>query len=232
VTAAALARQSQDNWYAGLFDDAADDIFGFRQGQPDRPALEPPSQRRLDPPDHWRNMLTMARLARDVAAYAGEREAARQVGYALSSTDAILFHDVLLVIASQRAKNVPMPRVRDIENHLRDLGDKLRTVTQRVTRHQTPRRPGAGRRDPLPVETARAVPILDLLARYGITARQVGREYLSRCPFGDHRCPHLYVNPRKGVWKCWPCDLGGDGIAFVMRLKGLDFAAAVREVAA
>jgi DNA primase len=84
----------------------------------------------------------------------------------------------------------------------------------------------------LPVEAARAVPILEVLSRYGVECRRTGREALGRCPFGDHRHLHLYVNPAKGLWKCWPCDLGGDAIAFVMRLKGLDFGAAVREVAA
>jgi DNA primase len=41
----------------------------------------------------------------------------------------------------------------------------------------------------------------------------------------------LRVNPGKNVWYCDPCGVGGDSIAFLMRVQGLGFAEAVRELA-
>ena len=39
------------------------------------------------------------------------------------------------------------------------------------------------------------------------------------------------MNVDRAGWYCHPCGIGGDGIAFVARLRGCDFAAAVLEVA-
>jgi hypothetical protein len=132
------------------------------------------------------------------------------------------------VLASQGGKQLVLIDLRGYWDELEvadRLGVELRAWS--VTRRRSTRKSC----DSLPVETARAVPILLLLERYGITCRRIGREYLGRCPFGDHHRPHLTVNAQKGLWHCWSCDVGGDGIAFVQRLKGLEFAAAVREVA-
>jgi DNA primase len=86
------------------------------------------------------------------------------------------------------------------------------------------------RREQLPVEAARAIPITEVLARYGVTARRGMRPL---CPFHDDgHADSFAVSPRKNVWHCFVCGVGGDGITFVMKYKGLDFAAAVRELAA
>ena len=41
----------------------------------------------------------------------------------------------------------------------------------------------------------------------------------------------LQLDPRRGLWYCFPCGIGGDGISLVMRLKGLRFKEAVLEMA-
>jgi hypothetical protein len=185
----------------------------------------PSSRRTFAPSEHWRELLFVTRLARDATAFAGDRNAAGQVAYALSGADASLCRSALLVIASQSAKGTPMPRISEI-------GELLVLWSAAAGAARPKSRRSSVSQLPLPVEAARAVPILDVLSRYGVVCRATGREHLGHCPFGDHRRQHLYVNPQKGLWKCWPCDLGGDGIAFVMRLKGLSFADVVRELAA
>src|SRR5271165_6018998 len=76
------------------------------------------------------------------------------------------------------------------------------------------------------VDLARVVTAL-----LGPAARRQGRRLLWPCPFHSDRDPSLEVDPSERHWKCWPCDLGGDAPALVMRLKGVGFPEAVRIVA-
>jgi DNA primase len=68
-------------------------------------------------------------------------------------------------------------------------------------------------------------------ALLGPAIKRQGRRLLWRCPFHDDRDPSFQVDPERGTWKCWPCDLGGDAPALVMKLKGITFPEAVRVVA-
>jgi alkylated DNA nucleotide flippase Atl1 len=177
----------------------------------------------------WRMVLYVARLAREVTAFAGEREAARQVAYALTPADAYTVLDTLAVIASQGAKSVPMPQVAEVEHQRQKLEPK------QVSTAACPRR--AKRfipQESVPVEVARGRSIAEVLRRYGIKLEQVKRScrYVGCCPFHPDETPSLRVDDRKGVWYCFPCGIGGDAIAFVMRVRGLSFPEAVREVAA
>lgn len=56
------------------------------------------------------------------------------------------------------------------------------------------------------------------------THKDIGREKLFRCPFGEHRRPKLHVNERDGIglWRCWACDKGGDIFTLAAELKQLD----------
>ena len=57
----------------------------------------------------------------------------------------------------------------------------------------------------------------------GPPAQRQGRRLLWHCPFHDDRHPSFQVDPARGTWKCWPCNLGGDAPALVLRLEGLAF---------
>lgn len=83
-------------------------------------------------------------------------------------------------------------------------------------------------------EVRRRVSTLDVVQRRGITLQKVAAEWIGRCPFHDDGTPSLRVNPTKdgGVWKCDPCNQGGDAIRFVERLDGSSFADALRRIAA
>lgn len=81
-------------------------------------------------------------------------------------------------------------------------------------------------------ETARRR-ILDVVAQRiagGLTKQ--GKEHVGRCPFHDDKTPSLRVNPDKGVWRCDPCNDGGDAIGFAQKHDGRDFLGVVRELAA
>ena len=52
-------------------------------------------------------------------------------------------------------------------------------------------------------------------------------EIAVRCPFHEDWHPSLRIHASKGVWRCDPCNRGGDVIAFVMAHKGLNFKAAL-----
>jgi hypothetical protein len=58
-----------------------------------------------------------------------------------------------------------------------------------------------------------------------------GRRLLWSCPFHQDHDPSFEVDPRRGTWKCWPCNLGGDAPALVMKRNGVAFPEAVRVVA-
>jgi DNA primase len=65
----------------------------------------------------------------------------------------------------------------------------------------------------------------------GPAAKRQGRYLLWGCPFHHDHDPSFQVDTRRGTWKCWPCDLGGDAPALVMQLNGVTFPEAVRIVA-
>ena len=92
------------------------------------------------------------------------------------------------------------------------------------------RRPRSDRR--LPVEEARAVSILDVAQRLGLGEPvRRGREIAVCCPLHDDDRPSLTINTDRNVWYCFPCGIGGDGLALYQRARGITFAEAVRKLA-
>lgn len=87
-------------------------------------------------------------------------------------------------------------------------------------------------REPLPVERARQVPILDLATRLGLGVPEPrgSDEYAVTCPFHHDETPSLLLSPAKNAWYCFPCGEGGDGIELWMRVNGGDFVEAVKEM--
>lgn len=84
-------------------------------------------------------------------------------------------------------------------------------------------------RPALDIDAARAFPILEAAQLLGLgEPKRAGREHLVRCVLHEDRRASLRLNPGKGTWYCDPCGEGGDGIALVMRVRGLTFPDAVR----
>ncbi len=74
------------------------------------------------------------------------------------------------------------------------------------------------------------VGILDVVSVH-VTLRRAGRNYKGLCPFHSEKTPSFTVNPERGFFYCFGCHAGGDVFDFVMRIGGVPFAEARRELA-
>jgi len=61
--------------------------------------------------------------------------------------------------------------------------------------------------------------------------RRAGGDYAALCPFHDEKTPSFTVSPRKQIFYCFGCGVGGDVIAFAMRYDNLGFGAALEALA-
>ncbi|MDO8613268.1 MAG: CHC2 zinc finger domain-containing protein [Dehalococcoidia bacterium] len=69
----------------------------------------------------------------------------------------------------------------------------------------------------------RANPIEDVVCRFGVELRPVGRRLVGSCPFHRDGRPSLAVYPDNDSYFCFGCGAGGDVIDFVARLHGVGF---------
>lgn len=74
---------------------------------------------------------------------------------------------------------------------------------------------------------------LDLIIeKYVDLPKRVSGSYLGICPFhNDTRLGSFVVTPRKGIFKCFACDKGGDAIKFVSLHTGVNYVEAAFEIA-
>ena len=75
-----------------------------------------------------------------------------------------------------------------------------------------------------------AVDIVDLVSRF-VNLRKAGSHWKGLCPFHAEKTPSFTVNPRKSIFHCFGCGVGGDAFGFVMRQDRLSFPEAVRALA-
>ncbi len=64
-----------------------------------------------------------------------------------------------------------------------------------------------------------------------VVLKRAGKEYKGLCPFHNEKSGSFYVNPEKGIFKCFGCGEGGDVFAFLQKSKGTDFIDTVRDLA-
>jgi len=62
-------------------------------------------------------------------------------------------------------------------------------------------------------------------------SRNGGREVLVKCAFHADKHPSMRINVEKQVWRCDPCNLGGDVFVFVERYQGVAFREALATLA-
>jgi DNA primase len=79
-------------------------------------------------------------------------------------------------------------------------------------------------------EIRAAVDIVDLVGRF-VTLKKAGVNWKGLCPFHGEKTPSFMVNPRKGIFHCFGCGVGGDAFGFLMRQDKLAFPEAVRTLA-
>ncbi len=85
----------------------------------------------------------------------------------------------------------------------------------------------------LPQSTLEAVQnldIVDVIGKY-VNLKKKGSNYSACCPLHGEKTPSFSVNPAKGIFKCFGCLAGGDGISFVMKHEKLEFPEAVLRIA-
>ena len=64
-----------------------------------------------------------------------------------------------------------------------------------------------------------------------VTLRRRGSSYMGLCPFHQEKTPSFSVVPHKGIFHCFGCGEGGDVFKFLMKVQGLDFVEAVKQLA-
>ncbi|HEX3178285.1 MAG TPA: DNA primase [Methylomirabilota bacterium] len=74
------------------------------------------------------------------------------------------------------------------------------------------------------------VDIVDLVGRF-VNLRKAGVNWKGLCPFHAEKTPSFMVNPKKGIFHCFGCGVGGDVFGFLMRQDRLSFPEAVRALA-
>ncbi len=73
------------------------------------------------------------------------------------------------------------------------------------------------------------VDLVALVDRF-VKLRRAGPEYTGLCPFHAERTPSFSVIPGKGFVHCFGCGAHHDAIGFLMRIAGIDFREAVRQL--
>lgn len=82
-------------------------------------------------------------------------------------------------------------------------------------------------------QIVKQVLIVDIVRRYlpDLQLRCTGRTCTGCCPFHDDRNPSFTVWPDSMRWKCWVCNIGGDGTALVAKVLNLSPLEAARTIA-
>ena len=74
------------------------------------------------------------------------------------------------------------------------------------------------------------IDIVDLVGRF-VNLKKAGVNWKGLCPFHGEKTPSFMVNPKKGIFHCFGCGVGGDAFGFLMRQDKLTFPEAVRALA-
>jgi len=88
-------------------------------------------------------------------------------------------------------------------------------------------------------EVKRSVDLVALVRSSGVELERKGKNWVGSCPFhADGKTKSLIVTPDKGLWNCLGAcrnnghPSGGDAIGWVVRLKGISFREAMKELGA
>ena len=72
--------------------------------------------------------------------------------------------------------------------------------------------------------------IEDVVGEY-VQLKRAGRNFKGLSPFTSEKTPSFVVSPDKHIWHDFSSGKGGDVFSFVMEVEGLDFRAALEQLA-
>ncbi len=109
--------------------------------------------------------------------------------------------------------------------------DRLRMIEKIVSRQQRGDKPIAGGINEEMIERAREYPIEQLITTriFGSSGKWAGCTY---CPLPDHkgeRTPSFFID-KNNKWKCFGCGERGSVIDLYMKLNGVNFIKAIKEL--
>jgi DNA primase len=72
--------------------------------------------------------------------------------------------------------------------------------------------------------------IVEIVGQF-VNLKRAGEHWKGLCPFHTEKTPSFTVNPKRGIFHCFGCGVGGDAFGFLMRQDRLAFPEAVRALA-
>src|SRR5690349_19971129 len=72
--------------------------------------------------------------------------------------------------------------------------------------------------------------VAEMISRHVALTRR-GRSIVGLCPFHQEKSPSFYVIPDKQIYHCFGCQESGDVFKFLMKIEGLSFVEAIKELA-
>jgi len=73
--------------------------------------------------------------------------------------------------------------------------------------------------------------LVEVISDY-VLLKKSGENYKALCPFHVEKTPSFMVNPRKGIFHCFGCGVGGNVFSFLMKVEKMEFVDAVKHLAA
>ena len=84
---------------------------------------------------------------------------------------------------------------------------------------------------PTTIDTVKDLEITEVIQRFGTPLKKRGAYHWACCPIHKEKTPSFAVSYAKQSFTCHGCHEYGNGVDFVMKVKGLDFYDTIKEIA-